>query len=173
MMCHCLHLLLKPKLLICSVSVSELIKSVVNTTHSHSIPVTAERTWVDPSRILDDFPTNDAVNLSWERRIALIRAYFIGVWRRLLAKSINDILISAQVSSESRPEARMIWACVQRRMISWISVIFWFQCLNHPWLCFPKIVCVSGHMDMPVSALLSIADSFFRQIWNSWPVLNM
>lgn len=59
---------------------------------------------MDPGRLLDDFPPNDAVNLSGERRIVLIRAHFTGVQRSLLAKSINDILISAQVSSEESPE---------------------------------------------------------------------
>lgn len=133
MVCHSWHLLLKPKLLICSVAVRELIKSVFNTTHSHSIAVTAARTWVDPGRTHDDFPPNDAVNLSWERRIVLIRAYFMGMWRKLLAKSINDILISAQVSSEEHP---------RRRMILWVSARLWFELRNPLGLCFFPETCV-------------------------------
>lgn len=63
-MCHCLHLLSKPKLLICSVSASELIKSVVNTTYRLSVPATAEkreRTQTVDSMI---YLPNDAVNFS-------------------------------------------------------------------------------------------------------------
>lgn len=80
-------------------------------------PSDALGTRVNPGWVIDYFPPNETVYLSQERRIALIRAYVTRVQRRLLAASIDDILISVQVLLQSYKSGLKTWACFQRRVI--------------------------------------------------------
>lgn len=80
-------------------------------------PSDALGTRVIPGWVIDYFPPNETVYLSQERRIALIRACVTRVQRRLLAASIDDILISVQVLLQSYKSGLKTWACFQRRVI--------------------------------------------------------